>query len=275
MAAADEGARIIKRLHRRDILAQDEWQLYGRFKTASDRLSYEGDRSLISDGARLFRVVRLLGILRRFWRRQADFFKAPFGARRMTKKAGAPMTSVRGIASRVTSVVVAAGLAAGQLISVASAQQPIDQHHKGQRNGQPRQAAPQPQARPTPTPQARPTPAPQAARPAPQPQAARQAPPLVFSRSAPPPVARSGPPPRYEVGRRHERDRRYDRGIAIGVGAAIIGATLGYRYYRGPDRDSVYDRCDRNFPEFDYDTGTFTNEDGDRELCPYLSRYLD
>lgn len=93
-------------------------------------------------------------------------------------------------------------------------------------------------------------------------------------------VAPAPPPPRYEArrndgDRRYNRDRRYDRGIAIGVGAAIIGATLGYRYYRGPNRESVYDRCDRNFPEFDYDTGTFTNDDGDRELCPYLRPYID
>ena len=220
----------------------------------------------------MLRGVQLLGL--------ADFFKAPRGARRMTK-AGAPMTQVRGIASRVTSIVLAAGLAAGQLISVASAAEPGpgDPNYKGHRGGgQPRQAAPAPQARPTPPPQA--------VRPSPPPQAARPAPPPVFSRSAPPVV--SGPPPGFRVAPprqqvydgppsrpQYNRDRRYDRGIAIGVGAAIIGATLGYRYYRGPDRDSVYDRCDRNFQEFDYDTGTFTNEDGDRELCPYLSRYLD
>jgi hypothetical protein len=190
------------------------------------------------------------------------------------------MTNLRGIVSRVTSAVVVAGLVAGQLVSAASAAepQPGDPNYRGHRGGgQPRQA--------TPTPQARPTPPPQAARPAPPPQAARPAPPpTVFTRSAPPPVARSGPPPvfsappprvQYEAPRRHDRDRRYDRGIAIGVGAAIIGATLGYRYYRGPNRESVYDRCDRNFPEFDYDTGTFTNEDGDREICPYLRPYID
>jgi hypothetical protein len=88
---------------------------------------------------------------------------------------------------------------------------------------------------------------------------------------APPPQQR----PRYEAERRDGGRRYNNRGIAIGVGAAIIGATLGYRYYRGPNRDNVYDRCDRNFSEFDYDTGTFTNEDGDRELCPYLRAYID
>ncbi len=195
-------------------------------------------------------------------------------------RTGATMTSICGIVSRAASVVVAASLVASQLISAASAAEPKpgDPNYRGHRGGgQPRQAAP--------TPQARPTPPPQAARPAPPPQAARPAPPpAVFARPAPPPVMRSGPPPvfsapppraRYEADRRHGRDRRYDRGIAIGVGAAIIGATLGYRYYRGPNRESVYDRCDRNFSEFDYDTGTFTNEDGDRELCPYLRPYID
>jgi hypothetical protein len=115
------------------------------------------------------------------------------------------------------------------------------------------------------------TPAPaQVARP-PQPQVYRQAPQPGY---APPPQR-----PRYEADRRAydgDRGRRYNnRGVAIGVGAAIIGATLGYRYYRGPNRDNVYDRCDRNFPEFDYDTGTYTNEDGDREICPYLRPYID
>jgi hypothetical protein len=105
----------------------------------------------------------------------------------------------------------------------------------------------------------------------PQPQVYRQAPQPGY---APPPQR-----PRYEADRRAydgDRGRRYNnRGVAIGVGAAIIGATLGYRYYRGPNRDNVYDRCDRNFPEFDYDTGTYTNEDGDREICPYLRPYID
>jgi hypothetical protein len=134
-----------------------------------------------------------------------------------------------------------------------------------------------PQGRPAQPPAARPQIGP--------PVAARPAPPQVIVRPNPPPpaVARGfpqpgyAPPPprpRYEADRR-DRDYRYNRGVAIGVGAAIIGATLGYRYYRGPNRESVYDRCDRNFPEFDYDTGTFTNEDGDRELCPYLRAYVD
>ena len=111
----------------------------------------------------------------------------------------------------------------------------------------------------------------------PPPPAARTSPPpaRVVIQPRPQPYARPAPPQQRYEARRNDGDRRYNRGVAIGVGAAIIGATLGYRYYRGPSRDSIYDRCDRNFPEFDYDTGTFTNEDGDRELCPYLRPYID
>ncbi len=81
------------------------------------------------------------------------------------------------------------------------------------------------------------------------------------------PEYRSGGGRDYRDGDRGDRVRR---GVAVGAGIAIIGGVLGYNAYRGPSRDRVYDRCDRNFPDFDYDTGTFVNEDGDREICPYL-----
>ena len=79
--------------------------------------------------------------------------------------------------------------------------------------------------------------------------------------------------PRYEAERRGGERRDHDRGryMARGVGgAAIIGSIIAYSAYRGPNRDGVYARCDRDFADFDYDTGTFVNEDGDRETCPYL-----
>jgi hypothetical protein len=112
---------------------------------------------------------------------------------------------------------------------------------------------------------------------------------MVVTRPQPAPVARPSrgpvfgyvapaPPPRHEA-RRPDHDRHrghhYGRGVAFGVSAALIGATLGYRYYRGPDRETVYERCDRNFPEFDYDSGTYTNADGNRDLCPYLRAFID
>jgi type IV secretory pathway VirB10-like protein len=149
--------------------------------------------------------------------------------------------------------------------------------------------AQQPQARPQP--QGRPIGSP-LGQPQPQPQARPQARPQQEARPQfrPQPEARvQQPQPQGNVrprdggerrseyrsgggGRDGDRDRgdRIRRGVAVGAGIAIIGGVLGYNAYRGPSRDRVYDRCDRNFPEFDYDTGTFVNDDGDRELCPYL-----
>jgi hypothetical protein len=176
---------------------------------------------------------------------------------------------------------LAAALLTAHSLAFGAVAEPTEPEHRGGRSGQYQQrVAPPPAARQAPggtvvgrLPTA---PAPQAARPQQQ---------QVFRPAPPPPVARGyqqpsyAPPPqqrpRYEAERRDGGRRYNNRGVAIGVGAAIIGATLGYRYYRGPNRDNVYDRCDRNFPEFDYDTGTFTNEDGDRELCPYLRAYID
>ena len=79
--------------------------------------------------------------------------------------------------------------------------------------------------------------------------------------------------PRYESNRGRDGDGDGDRRRRVyqGAGAAvIIGSIIAYSAYRGPNRDSVYARCNRNFPDFDYNTGTFENEDGDRETCPYL-----
>jgi hypothetical protein len=174
---------------------------------------------------------------------------------------------------------LAAALLAAQTLAFSAVAETAEPEHKGRQAAPAQRGGPPPIARPaaptnsigrfTPAPAqaARPPQQQQVFRPAPQPQVYRQAPQPSY---APPPQR-----PRYEADRR-EGGRRYNnRGVAIGVGAAIIGATLGYRYYRGPNRENVYDRCDRNFPEFDYDNGTFTNEDGDRELCPYLRPYID
>jgi hypothetical protein len=180
------------------------------------------------------------------------------------------MTHHRLSMQRLLAVTMTAGMLAGAFASAGLAAEPTpgDPKYRGARGGHARPATPQTQQRQAP------------------PQAVRQQPaPSIIVRQAPAPQVRVvpqqryqavAPRPYYESGRRDGHGGRgYNRGIAIGVGAAIIGATLGYRYYRGPNRDNVYDRCDRNFPEFDYDTGTFTNDDGERELCPYLRAYVD
>lgn len=127
------------------------------------------------------------------------------------------------------------------------------------------------QGKPAARPAARPAPV---ARPlvVPQPQYRVQTPPQPQFR----PQVRAVPEsyPRREFERRGDRDRGRGRGYAVGGAAVIIGSILAFSAFRGPDRESVYARCDRRFPDFDYDTGTFINEDGDRVLCPYLRPYL-
>ena len=63
-------------------------------------------------------------------------------------------------------------------------------------------------------------------------------------------------------GRSYDGDRRRDadrfgqrRRFGLGAGVVIIGGLLGYELYRGSDRNDVFRRCDRNFPDFDYETG--------------------
>ena len=128
--------------------------------------------------------------------------------------------------------------------------------------------APPPVARPAPPPQARPAPPSQPVVRAPQ-QPQRTYP---TARAPQEPDRRSFGQNRGEYRRErgdYDRGRGYS-GRAIGAGAVIIGSIIAYSAYRGSNRDYVYARCDRNFPDFDYETGTFINEDGNRETCPYL-----
>jgi hypothetical protein len=181
---------------------------------------------------------------------------------------GLPMSVLR----QITTYAAVLGMLAAMspITGPASAAEPDPNHrnHKGQGN-KPAAATQQRGGGSTPAP--RPAPAPPQVRINPAPVARAPSPQQVY-RPAP------TPPPRYEArGRDYNDGRRRDRNryIGAGVAAVIIGSTLGYRYYRGPSRDSIYDRCDNNFPDFEYDTGTFINEDGDRELCPYLRPYVD
>jgi hypothetical protein len=189
-------------------------------------------------------------------------------------------TTTTGRSTKWLKPLLASALLAAQSLTLGAMAEPSEPEHKYRPGASPQQRSAPPAARQAPPTNSigrlYPAPAPQATRQAPPAQVYRQAPPAQVYRQAPQP-SYSPPPqrPRYEAERRDGGRRYNNRGVAIGVGAAIIGATLGYRYYRGPNRDNVYDRCDRNFSEFDYDTGTFTNEDGDRELCPYLRAYVD
>jgi hypothetical protein len=152
------------------------------------------------------------------------------------------------------------GLVASNVIlfaGSASAQQPPVHTQRG---GKPaaQAAKPAPQAaRPAPH-VARP--APQIARPAPQ----RWAPP-VARHVAPPPVRYAAPTPRQH----QEGPRRHWGGRGWGYGAAAAGVViLGSAFVSS--RRSDMRACANDFESFDWDTGTIVNEDGDRELCPYL-----
>jgi hypothetical protein len=85
-------------------------------------------------------------------------------------------------------------------------------------------------------------------------------------------------------GRRH-----YGRGVALGLGAAIVGGIIaneiyrprpGYYYddyaYDGPYyRPSRFagdgrELCAQNFRSFEWNTGLYTTYGGEKRVCPYL-----
>jgi hypothetical protein len=83
--------------------------------------------------------------------------------------------------------------------------------------------------------------------------------------------------------------RGWGRGVAIGLGAAVVGGIIAneiYRpragyYYDDYAYDGPYYRpsrfagdartlCAENFRSFEWRTGLYTTYDGDKRLCPYL-----
>lgn len=79
------------------------------------------------------------------------------------------------------------------------------------------------------------------------------------------------PPPRHQWQhqRRHRHGNDVARGVAIGVGALIVGSMIvaGSRQARA---DSAEQRCADAFPSFNWNTGTIVNRYGERVTCPYL-----
>jgi hypothetical protein len=89
----------------------------------------------------------------------------------------------------------------------------------------------------------------------------------------------------------HYRGRRggFGRGLAIGLGAAIVGGIVANEIYRPRPGyyydDYVYDGpyyypsrysgdprvlCAQNFRSFEWNTGLYTTYSGDKRVCPYL-----
>jgi hypothetical protein len=156
------------------------------------------------------------------------------------------MTTVRSI----TSFAVAAALAVGQLTVVSSgaaAAEGWGGHHRHQQ-------------------------APPVSRPAAPVVARLPAPPVLHAPQ--PRYAAPAPRPHYGGGEHHRHHGhngdRVAAGIALGIGALIVGSAIASSNARASSRNTEYERCAARFEDFDWNDGTIVNRDGERVVCPYL-----
>ena len=73
--------------------------------------------------------------------------------------------------------------------------------------------------------------------------------------------------------RRGRRNRNIGRGIAIGIGALILGTIIANEAARAHNRggyNAVRRRCARDFRSYDWETDTIVGYDGAVRICPYL-----
>jgi BA14K-like protein len=78
---------------------------------------------------------------------------------------------------------------------------------------------------------------------------------------------------RQRDGGRRYRGGRGGEGIALGIGAAIIGGIILSEAARAEHRQShgsQWQRCADTYRSFEGDTGLYTGYDGARHTCPYL-----
>jgi hypothetical protein len=69
------------------------------------------------------------------------------------------------------------------------------------------------------------------------------------------------------------RGRSGGGGVAIGLGAAIIGGIILSEAARAEHRSnngSAWERCAQTYRSFEQNTGMYTGYDGQRHTCPYL-----
>lgn len=71
-------------------------------------------------------------------------------------------------------------------------------------------------------------------------------------------------------GRRHHRRHGNGNGAAALFGAIIAGTLIAAAVREGRADEHDLRRCDEDFPDFDYETGTYINRYGDERICPYL-----
>lgn len=74
---------------------------------------------------------------------------------------------------------------------------------------------------------------------------------------------------RRGYGGRHHRGRR-GPGAAGLIGAIIAGTLIAAAIREGRAEESDLRACDRDFPDFDYESGTYIDRYGDERICPYL-----
>ena len=102
--------------------------------------------------------------------------------------------------------------------------------------------------------------------------------PVAAARVVAPAVRHAAPVVRHHApAPRHHGGRGVGAGVALGVGALIVGSILASKHARAErrvvvvDRDEeAFQRCADDFRSFDWDTGTIVNRYGDRVACPYL-----
>lgn len=80
----------------------------------------------------------------------------------------------------------------------------------------------------------------------------------------------------YTVAQRRFR-RGVATGLAIGLGAAIIGGAISRdRAYGYEDEiEDAMHRCAERFRSFSWERGTYVTYGGEERLCPYLRPYVD
>ncbi len=71
-------------------------------------------------------------------------------------------------------------------------------------------------------------------------------------------------------GRHRRRHRHHGPGAAGIVGAIIAGTLIAAAIREGRADEADLRQCDEDFPDFDYETGTYINRYGDERICPYL-----
>lgn len=71
-------------------------------------------------------------------------------------------------------------------------------------------------------------------------------------------------------GRHHRRRHHHGRNAAGIIGAIIAGTLIAAAIREGRADKSDLRACDEDFPDFDYETGTYIDRNGDERICPYL-----